>query len=150
MLDALLRTLREELESTEMFISIFYAVIDPARGTLRYANAGHPHAFCVGADGTVERLAALDPPLGMSGQHPAAAERPWRAGSDLLLLFTDGIADARNRLDVRLGEKKVLDVVRAARRERPDAIVERVFATLRSHAGDAIRRDDLTILVARS
>jgi serine phosphatase RsbU (regulator of sigma subunit) len=40
--------------------------------------------------------------------------------------------------------------VRAARRERPDAIVERVFAALRSHAGDAIRRDDLTILVARS
>lgn len=150
MLDALLRTLREELESTEMFISIFYAVIDPTHGMLRYANAGHPHAFCIAADGSAERLAALDPPLGMSAQHPSAAERPWRAGSDLLLLFTDGISDARNRLDTRLGEKKVLDVVRAARRERPDAIVERVFAALRSHAGDAIRRDDLTILVARS
>ncbi|MFP5355736.1 MAG: hypothetical protein ACLGIK_11410, partial [Gemmatimonadota bacterium] len=43
-----------------------------------------------------------------------------------------------------------LDVVRAARRERPDLIVERVFATLQAHAGDTIRRDDLTLLIARS
>lgn len=150
MLNALLATLREELESTEMFISVFYAVLDPARGTLRYANAGHPHAFVVSGDGSVERLAALDPPLGMSAQHPAAGERRWQAGQDLLLLFTDGISDARNRLDVRLGERKVLDVVRAARRERPELIVERVFGTLQAHAGDTIRRDDLTLLIARS
>ena len=150
MLNALLATLREELESTEMFISIFYAVLDPGRGSMRYANAGHPHAFVVGADGSIERLAALDPPLGMSAEHPSARERAWAAGRDLLLLFTDGISDARNRLDVRLGEKKVLDIVRDTRQQRPDQIVERLFAVLHAHAGDAIRRDDLTLLLARS
>jgi sigma-B regulation protein RsbU (phosphoserine phosphatase) len=150
MLNALLATLREELESTEMFISVFYAVIDPARRTLRYANAGHPHAFVVGGDGTTERLAALDPPLGMSPRHPPAVERPWVPGEDLLLLFTDGISDARSRLDVRLGEQVVLDLVRDARTEPPARIVETVFNALRAHVGDAIRRDDLTLLVARS
>jgi len=150
MLNALLTTLREELESTEMFISVFYAVLDPKRRTMRYANAGHPHAFVIGASGDIERLAALDPPLGMSANHPSARERSWTPGSDVLLLFTDGIADARNRLDVRMGEKKVLEVVRAARHEHPDRIVDRVFGALRSHAGDAIRRDDLTLLIART
>ncbi|MCC6931164.1 MAG: SpoIIE family protein phosphatase [Gemmatimonadaceae bacterium] len=150
MLNALLATLREELESTEMFISIFYGVLDPRHATMRYANAGHPHAFVMDAAGEVERLAALDPPLGMSAQHPSGRERPWAPGTDVLLLFTDGIADARNRLDVRLGEKRVLDVVKATRTEHPDVIVERVFGALRAHAGEAIRRDDLTLLVART
>ena len=44
----------------------------------------------------------------------------------------------------------ILDVVKATRTEHPDVIVERVFAALRAHAGEAIRRDDLTLLVART
>ncbi|MEP7383374.1 MAG: GAF domain-containing SpoIIE family protein phosphatase [Gemmatimonadota bacterium] len=149
-LNALLATLREELESTEMFVTIFYAVLDPRRGTLRYANAGHPHAFLISGDGTTERLAALDVPLGMGGEHPSAVERPWHAGADRLLLFTDGISDARNRLDARLGEQVVLDIVRDAPDDHPRDVVEKVFDALRAHVGDAIRRDDLTLLVARS
>ena len=58
-LSALLASLRDELESTEMFITVFYGVIDPAAGVLRYANTGHPHAFIVSTDGSVSRLPAL-------------------------------------------------------------------------------------------
>jgi sigma-B regulation protein RsbU (phosphoserine phosphatase) len=47
-LAAVLGSVGDELGSTEMFISTFYGVVDPARGELRYANAGHPHAFVVG------------------------------------------------------------------------------------------------------
>src|SRR6185312_3345378 len=49
MLAALLRTVRDELVSTEMFITVFYGIIDPAAGVLRYANTGHPHAYLIGA-----------------------------------------------------------------------------------------------------
>ena len=150
MLAKLLATLRDELESTEMFISAFYVVVDPARGRIRYANAGHPHAFVVGVDGTVERLGALDPPLGMSPEQPSARERQWSPNRDMLLLFTDGVSDSRNRQDVRLGEQPVLDLVRSLRAEPPQTIVDRVFATVSTHAGDATRRDDLTLVVARS
>lgn len=146
----LLGTLSDELESTEMFISAFYAVVDPVRGSIRYANAGHPHAFVIGDDGAVERLGALDPPLGMTADVPSARERAWSANRDLLLLFTDGVSDARNRTDARLGEQRVLDLVCRIRHEPPQDIVNRVFAAVRAHAGDAPRRDDLTLVVARS
>lgn len=149
-LTKLLGTLADELESTEMFVSVFYAVLDPARGRLRYANAGHPHAFVVGADGTAERLGALDPPLGMSGAALSARERSWSPNRDLLVAFTDGVTDARNRQDVRLGEAHVLELLRGLRSEAPAAIVDRVFAAVATHTGDAPRRDDLTLLVARS
>jgi sigma-B regulation protein RsbU (phosphoserine phosphatase) len=76
--------------------------------------------------------------------------RPWAAGRDLLLLFTDGISDARNRLGARLGEQPVLDIVREYRGETPTQIVDRVFQMLALHTGDAPLRDDLTLVVLRS
>jgi sigma-B regulation protein RsbU (phosphoserine phosphatase) len=149
-LSALLASLRDELESTEMFITVFYGVIDPAAGVLRYANTGHPHAFLISGDGTVARLPALDPPLGMSTDRPAGASRQWRRGSDLLLLFTDGVSDARNDAGVRLGEQPVLDIVAKYRHEPTAAILERVFDALKAHVGESLRPDDLALVIVRN
>ncbi len=148
-LEMLLESVKGELETTEMFISAFYGVIDPKAGKLRYANTGHPHAFLVHADGNVDRLPALDPPLGMVSDAPAVRDCPWIPGSDLLVLFTDGITDARGRNDERLGEAAVLEVVAAHHAEDPAAILERVFDLLRHHMGDTPRRDDLTLVLLR-
>jgi len=98
----------------------------------------------------LQRLPALDPPLGMVSDAPRALERPWAAGSDLLVLFTDGISDARDRAGERLGEQAVLDIFVKHRAETPNAIVERVFEVLRQHMGDTPKRDDLTLVVLRS
>ncbi|HSA55957.1 MAG TPA: SpoIIE family protein phosphatase, partial [Gemmatimonadaceae bacterium] len=76
--------------------------------------------------------------------------RPWVPGEDVMLLFTDGVSDARNRYDQRLGESSITDVVRAHRHELPAAILERALVRLQQHMGDVMRRDDLTIVVAKS
>jgi sigma-B regulation protein RsbU (phosphoserine phosphatase) len=149
-LAAVLRSVGDELASTEMFISTFYAVVDPARGELHYANAGHPHAFVVSAEGWAERLPAGAPPLGLVPVAPAAAVRPWRAGRDLLLLFTDGVSDARDRAGVVLGEGPVLDAVCAAAAAEPAEVLRRAFEVLDAHTEGAPLRDDLTMLALRS
>jgi sigma-B regulation protein RsbU (phosphoserine phosphatase) len=149
-LAAVLLSLGDELTSTEMFITLFYGVIDTEGGELCYANTGHPHAFIVSAEGAVERLAALDPPLGMVTDPPRGLTRPWRRGEDLLVLFTDGISDARDRQDVRLGEQVVLDAIVEHRALPPKAIVQRVFDLLDAHTGGAALRDDLTLVILRS
>lgn len=150
MLTALLATLREELESTEMFVSLFYGIIDPPRGLVRYANAGHPHAFVIAADGCVERLEASVPPLGMSAHMPVTTERPWTPNADVLLLFTDGVSDARNVRDRRLGETAVVTLAQEHRHESPHALLDRILQLLRQHMGDVPLRDDLTLVIARS
>jgi sigma-B regulation protein RsbU (phosphoserine phosphatase) len=150
MLNAILATIADELESTEMFVSVFYAVIDPFRRRMRFANAGHPHAFSVTADGCIERLSAGAPPMGMSAAVPRTAERTWAPGSELLVLFTDGMTDARDRFDQRFGEDAVLEVVNAHRGAPPRVIVEQVLARLQQHTGDVMRRDDLTMVIARA
>jgi sigma-B regulation protein RsbU (phosphoserine phosphatase) len=148
-LGALFASMRDELATTEMYISMFYAVVDRNAGRLRYANAGHPHAFVIPKSGKVERLPALDPPLGMGTPSPAGASRPWTTG-DMLLLFTDGVSDARNRQGERLGEEKIVEVARQHRDQPPARVLDRIFDLLDQHTGDTRRRDDLTIVVLRS
>jgi phosphoserine phosphatase RsbU/P len=150
MLGALLNSLREELESTEMYISLFYGVVDPAKGRLSYANTGHPHAFVISEEGTCTRLAAVNPPLGMTEDVPNAASLSWVKQKDLLVLFTDGISDARNASDQRLGEERVLDLIRENRENDTKVIVDRVFKMLEVHMRSVASRDDLTLVVVRS
>jgi sigma-B regulation protein RsbU (phosphoserine phosphatase) len=147
---ALRMSLAEELRETEMFLSVCYIVVDPAAGDLRYVNMGHPHAFVVAADGTVQRLTATDPPLGLGSNAPHAASRRWSRGADTLVLFTDGISDARDEAGTVLGEDRVLEVVRARRREAPQRIVDGVFALLEGHMGQVAAADDQALVVLRA
>ncbi len=149
-LSAVLGSLGDELANTEMFISTVYAVVDPRAGTLLYANAGHPHAFILRADGTAERLPAGAPPLGLVPVTPACAETTWNAGEDLLVVFTDGISEATDASGRMLGEEPVLAAARGARERGPDAVVAAVFDALHAHTGGKPPRDDLTLVVVRS
>jgi sigma-B regulation protein RsbU (phosphoserine phosphatase) len=150
MLGALLKSLRDELETTEMFISIFYGVVDPAKARLAYANTGHPHAFVISQEGTITRLSAVNPPLGMLDEIPQTASLSWIQGKDLLVLFTDGISDARNFSDERLGEERVMELIRENRENDTKVIVDRVFKMLEVHTRSVPSRDDLTLVVLRS
>ncbi len=146
---ALLVSLADELRETEMFMTVCYAIIDPRAGTLSWCNAGHPHAFVLAADGTATRLGATDPPLGLVDYAPHASSMAWR-DDDLLVLFTDGIPDARSSEKKRLGEAPVLEVVTARRAEAPWRIVDGVFALVAGHMGAVPPRDDQAIVVLRT
>jgi phosphoserine phosphatase RsbU/P len=150
MLSALLDSLREELRTTEMHVSVFYAIIDHPSHGIRYANAGHPHAFIYGATEKFERLQAIDPPLGMVDSAPTERAYPWRAGHDIMVLFTDGISDARNEKNERLGEDVVLDTV-LMHKDRPvEEISMHLFDLLDEHMGNVPPRDDLTLVLIKT
>ncbi|MBM3908465.1 MAG: SpoIIE family protein phosphatase [Gemmatimonadetes bacterium] len=146
---ALFVSLADELRETEMFMTVCYAVIDTRAGVVTWCNAGHPHAFVVHANGDAERLAATDPPLGLADDAPHAASRGW-AADDLLVLFTDGISDARSSQKKRLGEQAVLEVVKARRADPAWRIVDGVFALVEGHMGAMPPRDDQAIVVLRT
>jgi len=149
MLRALFGSVGGELATTEMYMSAFYGIVDRTTSTLCYANAGHPHAFVLGAEGPPERLAAIDPPIGMVPITATTAERRWRQ-DDLLILFTDGISDARAPSGERLGEARVLETIERHRALPPDRILDRVFDDLQNHTGGGPLRDDLTLVILRS
>jgi two-component system response regulator GlrR len=81
---------------------------------------------------------------------PRTVERTWDPGSELLVLFTDGMTDARDRFDKRFGEEAVLEVVNAHQNAPPKVILEHVLNRLQQHMGDVMRRDDLTMVITRA
>ncbi len=142
--------LRDELETTEMYLSLFYGVLDPTLGEFTYSNAGHPHAFLIHGDGSHQRLSATDPPVGIAGpQAYGELSVPWTCGSDLLLLFTDGISDTLGEVQGGGGEEIVVKAAAAGREMNLQLVVDDLFRRA-EQADPTIPADDRTVLLLRS
>jgi len=141
------RALIDELETTEMYMTLFYGVIDPAEGRITYANAGHGHAFRLTPDGAAERLGAVDLPFGIIDRdeyHEHVA--PWNTTRDVLFLFTDGLSDALDAGE-REGERIVLAEALAARTQPLHQAIDRIFT--RAGEGRDVPPDDRTAVLVR-
>jgi serine phosphatase RsbU (regulator of sigma subunit) len=98
--------------------------------------------------GEPERLEATSPPLGLAAIGTIQRRQvPWASETDLLVLWTDGLADARNDLGEPFGERRLLDEVCAHRKDAPETIVKAVLA--RADEFGARPTDDRTLLVLR-
>jgi sigma-B regulation protein RsbU (phosphoserine phosphatase) len=145
------RALIRELESTEMYLSLFYAVLDPAKSLIRYANAGHPQAYRIGADGSFQRLGATGPPLGTVTVEPYGERTTgWDGEQDILTLFTDGLSDTfAAQRGSAIGEHRLLQRVAALRAEPLNAIVDDIF-TASDREGSHLPPDDRTLVLVRA
>lgn len=143
-------SLATELERTDMFLTLLFAVLDPASERLTYASAGHGHAYRVhGPSGTWERLPATRPPLGLGVSDASDVTCPWRATDDLLVLLTDGILDATDGQGRRFGEARVLGHVTRLHDRPTREILEAVFADLAAFTENSPAADDRTAVLVR-
>jgi serine phosphatase RsbU (regulator of sigma subunit) len=134
--------------SANMFATVFFGVLDPARGTLDYVNAGHELPVVLAADARVRaRLAPTGPALGlMPGLSFAAATETLAAG-ETLFAFTDGVVDARNVGEDAYGEERLMAMLEHG--GEASALLARVDAALDAHAAGAPAFDDVAMLAAR-
>ena len=154
-------SLADELASTEMFLTVFYAVVDPKAGRITFANAGHPHAFLVSTQtGKAVRLEATRPPLGLATAAGADAVLTWVPREAIICLFTDGVAEALggggggggdggDGRDERFGEERVLGHVARLRDRSAREILESVHADLAGFTGGAPPADDRTVVILK-
>jgi sigma-B regulation protein RsbU (phosphoserine phosphatase) len=145
---ALLESMGEELQRTEMYFTVFYGVLDPPARRMRYVSAGHAHAFRVPQSGPAVRLEATVPPLGLVAESSIMAlDVNWLPGADLLCLWTDGMVDAVDASGERFGEARLLDLVSRLRDRPVQEILEAVFAAQEAWAWAP--SDDRTLLILR-
>ena len=140
--------LSDELATTEMYICLFYGVIDPARRELTYANAGHPHAFVIRSNGEAKRLVATDPPVGFAGSDSYAEETvSWSSGDDLLLLFTDGLSDTLATKGLKNGEAQVLEAAIENRFGSVSQVIDALFGLSTDTSMSALADDRAALVV---
>jgi sigma-B regulation protein RsbU (phosphoserine phosphatase) len=125
------------------FVTVFLGLLDHESGTLIYSSAGHPPPL-LSQDGQVERLKSVSSPMGVfADARYRDTETGIREGS-LLLLYTDGITEARQDGDF-FGERRLADALRR-RRDRP---IEEVPSLLLDEALDfslGTLQDDVALL----
>lgn len=147
-LERLRRSLLGKLSQTEMYATVFYAVISSETGRLQYANAGHPHAFQIMADGEARRLEATAPPIGLGvDSQVAQGSMPWSRDGDLLCLWTDGLVDAAAAGGERYGEARLLARLTSLRDRPPEDIVAAIMDEVAQFS--PAPEDDRTLLVLR-
>ena len=95
-----------------LFVTAAYAVVDLASGTLSYGQAGHPTGFLRRLSGEVELLPAggdvAGPALGLVDGFAYESGRRNLAEGDAVVLFTDGLTEARNASGEEWGEGRLL------------------------------------------
>lgn len=131
------------------FISFCYCLFDAPSGTLTYANAGHYLPIVVRVDGSIERLGLGGPVLGVIPDAQYEQSRVSLGAGDRLVLFTDGLTEARNSADEEFGEDRLVEA--AVRHRRCDAhdLRARLAAAVDEFTGGRLQ-DDATLMVLAS
>jgi len=131
------------------FITLFFAVLDPATGAVDYSNAGHNPPLVVRSGGEVELLDVGGMVLGLM---PAA---PYQAGScqvkpgDMLVLYSDGVTEAVSPDGEEFGEERLTRLAVDNRRSPAARIAQEIRAALAAWTGGRPPTDDVTLVVAK-
>lgn len=136
----------------EEFVTALLAEINPDAGRLSIFSCGHPPPILISSDGvTVLEVPAPAPPLGLLtlGDSSGAARTIPFKPDDQLLLYTDGVTEARdgNRTFYPLDERLPLLGARAS--DNSDSLLELLREDLLRHAGAPLD-DDAALLLVRA
>jgi sigma-B regulation protein RsbU (phosphoserine phosphatase) len=137
---------------TNMFATVFMAVLDPVYGRFDYLNAGHEPALVVAPDGTVQELRPTGPALGLMPDVPFTAKGGTLEPGHSLFVFTDGLVEARSPGGEGFGSERVREMLREVTRgkgaDSATGFVQGVVESLKGFTRQAEPHDDLTMLVA--
>ncbi|MEY2463324.1 MAG: phosphoserine phosphatase RsbU/P [Acidimicrobiaceae bacterium] len=145
---AVLHLLNEAIQRQhpESFCTVAYAVLDAERRRLTLASGGHPDVLLVGSTGEVTALEAGGPLLGPLPDWKGVERAVDLATGDVLVLYSDGVTEARRGQDF-FGDERLSAVISDAAGLDAASIVARIETAVLDFAGAL--SDDLAILVAR-
>jgi serine phosphatase RsbU (regulator of sigma subunit)/predicted ester cyclase len=133
-----------------MFVTCFYAILDPKSATLSYANAGHDLPYLCRSDGYVEELRARGMPLGlMPGMGYEEREVSLREGN-CVLCYSDGLVEAHDPMGEMFGFPRLRALIAEHADEEERSLGDFLMEELYSFVGEGWEQeDDITLLTLR-
>ncbi len=137
-----------ELGERDMFVTVFYGVLDHRRGRLAYARAGHDHPLLL-RDGRATQLDGRGMPLGLFDDsifNLSSEEIDVRRG-DKLLLYTDGLTDSMGPGEEMLGGRRLTELILANAHRPPQEMSGALFDAIATFRAGVAQFDDMALLV---
>jgi sigma-B regulation protein RsbU (phosphoserine phosphatase) len=133
----------------ELFITAIYGVLCPTTGLLTYSNAGHDCPLVYSAeDQFCTTLETTGMALGMHAECIYASRYAELQPADVLLLYTDGVTEARSRGEF-FGRGRLEDLLAQIASLRPNRIVSAIYRAVRNYAEGELH-DDIALLVVKA
>lgn len=119
-----------------------------ASGELEICNAGHCPPLVL-SDGGVTPVDPTGLPVGTFYSTSYASRKLNLRAGDTLVLYTDGVSEARDRNGAEYGAERIAGVLKASRKLHPQALAAACLDDLALHLQGAPKADDLTLMVIR-
>jgi len=132
--------------SAEEFATVFYGVVDLARGQMKYANAGHEFPFIVSRDG-VTQLAESDLVLGATTEYRYEEKECKIPRGGGLILYTDGVTDAEQSGGECFGPERFRAALGTNGKTSAAGLCKSVLAEVEAFSKGGDYHDDLTLVV---
>jgi len=134
-----------------MFVTLGFVILDTLKKRITFSSAGHLPPILVKAGGSVHRLEVEKGiPLGIAGGREFGQDGvPFEEG-DTLLLYTDGLMEARNAKGREFGLKRIEKIVSQNADSTAKRIKSRLLKEINSFVTDTPQHDDLTFILAKA
>lgn len=151
-LDEVLRRLNVMLHRDNKpseFVTLFYGVLDAKNRRLTYCNAGHPPGLLL-RDGKISELNSDNMVLGVDPTEQYRQSVIELRPRDQLLLYTDGLMDARNVKEEPFTRKRIVEAFqREGGSHSAETTAQNILWEMRRFVGITKATDDVTMVVAR-
>jgi serine phosphatase RsbU (regulator of sigma subunit) len=130
-----------------MFVTCFYAILDPTSGSLRYANAGHDVPY-LHRSGVAEEMRARGMPLGLMPGMVYEEKEITLEGGEAALFYSDGLVEAHDPKGEMFGFPRLHALIAEHGEDRSlgDSLLEELY----SFVGEGWKQeDDITLLTLR-
>lgn len=134
-----------------LFVTVFFGILDQRTGLLTYANAGHnpPYLFSRRNGSKAAPLSPTGMPIGVEEDAVWQQTTVQMELDDVLVLYTDGIPDAQNAEGDFFREKRLVEITRNRLGSSAQELLVAIMNEIQDFAGDAPQFDDITLLVVQ-
>lgn len=138
------------LNVSGFFVTLIFGVLDSERAIFEYVRAGHEIPLRRAPDGAVSEVArGVGQPLGLFASPLLDHQTLRLAPGETLVLYTDGLTDARNTAGEAFGAARLAAVLRGAGAPSAQAMCDRLLAAALAHQDEASQSDDITLATVR-
>ncbi len=130
----------------EQYATLFYCTVE-ASGLMRWVNAGHPPPLLIRAKGNIEPLSANGVPVGMLGESVYPVEEYRLEPGDKLLVYSDGITEARNLAGEFFGSARMQSTICAGTGQNCRQLHAAIRGAVEDFTQGAPQTDDMSLAV---
>ena len=130
------------------FVTVFYALLGIDTGQLVYTNAGHTLPLLLRKNHREMHWLEKDGmPLGITGELKLENKKIHIKSGDHLVMYTDGVTDARSPEDTLFGEDRLFNTLHTFPARSEDSLIEVLDSRILEFQSNAPAADDVTIFV---